>query len=701
MSADSAPDGAARFARFLGSELRAYPGRANVMLRCLLTSAIVIVTSMALQVPLLALSLIVVFYVTQANVVLTRIVGMLFIVGSTAAIGTTIVLLKLTYDYPLLRIVAVGLLFFASVYLMRVTKIGVVFFIVGIVVIYGQTFVDQTDQPELLVRSLLWVWVAVNYAIALTLAVNTLFLPAEPARQLEAAMLRQLGAVEAALADFANGSTGAPRPDARDVQTGTLTLQKLMRFVTMRDPSYRVHQAATLAQAVTVLRLYAAVSHLPAAAAGRAASVATTLHGACRALGETIRDRQRPFTSIEPQATAAADDALPGALLEMQRALHAYANRASTPAPAESTAERQRLLAPDAFANPVYAQFALKTLLAAMLGYVFYLATDWQGIHTIMLTCLIVAQPSLGATQQRALLRIGGALVGSACALATVVWVLPRIDSIVGLLFAVLPVIAVGAWIAAGSERIGYAGVQIMFTFSLALLEQFGPSTNLTEIRDRMVGILLGVVLSTLIHATLWPEAEGEALRQRASRLMRKLAVRLRADDEIRPQMDSLWSELGDCETIAARVALEPGWQIGEGQQEGFTVRMQTLLAQFREIVAATSGFAAERDAQHASARTVAACASLQRVLAASLDRYADALATNPPAVVVPTPPDLGELAAACADDVVQHGNTDAARASSIRLLDAARVLANHVSALPAPDGRAASARFAQGTARA
>jgi hypothetical protein len=109
---------------FLRRELAPFPGRVNVMLRCMLTSAIVIVASMALEVPELALSLLLVFYVTQSNVVVTRLVGVMFIVGSTLAIGLSILLLKFTFDYPLLRIVIAGLLFFGTVYLMRVLKIG-------------------------------------------------------------------------------------------------------------------------------------------------------------------------------------------------------------------------------------------------------------------------------------------------------------------------------------------------------------------------------------------------------------------------------------------------------------------------------------------------------------------------------------------------------------------------------------------------
>jgi multidrug resistance protein MdtO len=669
-----------RLAGFLRSEMRIYPGRANVMLRSLLTSAIVIVTSMTLQVPLLALSLIVVFYVTQANVVLTRMVGILFFIGCTLAIGTIILLLKFSYGYPLLRIVAVGLVFFACVYLMRVTKIGVVFFIVGIVVIYGQTFVDQTDLPEVVVRSLLWVWVVVSYPIALTLIVNTLFLPAEPARQLKAAMLGQLKAVDDALADLERRAPAPRRPNARDVQTGALALQKLLHFTMMRDAHYREHQAAMLAQIATVSRLYAAAGYLPIAAEASETSVIAALRSACRTLGDAVRSGE-PF-AFKTWPDEVAGQTLPGALREMCSALLAFAGRASTPEPTESAAEKQRLLSPDAFSNPVYVQFALKTLLAAMLGYVFYLATDWQGIHTIMLTCLIVAQPSLGATSERALLRFGGAAAGSALALVAVIWVVPRIDGIVGLLMMVLPVIAVGAWLAAGSERIAYAGVQIMFTFSLALLEQFGPSTNLTEIRDRMVGIMLGVALSAFIHATLWPEAEGEALRRRVSALLQRLAASLRPPLSA-PALATLWTELGDCETIAARVALEPTWQIAEGQQEAFTIHIQALLAQIREIVAAAVAFEAEFHPVDPASRTAAATAALQQALATSIDAYARDLAISYRSVHAPVAPRLDDFAAACAADIAEAAS-DSTRSVHARVLSAAQTLAARVSGLPA-----------------
>ncbi|MBZ5790708.1 FUSC family protein [Burkholderia contaminans] len=672
--------GLQRLARFVGGEIRPYPGRMNVTLRCVLTSALVIVTSMALQVPLLALSLIVVFYVTQANVVVTRMIGTLFIIGSTAAIVCTILVLKLTYDYPLLRILLAGALFFVSVYMVRVARIGVVFFIVGLIVIYVQTFVDQTDQAELLVRLVLWVWVAVNYAIALTLVINTLFLPAEPVRQLEAAMRAQLDAIDTTLADLEHGTSASGVPGARAIQAGALTLQKLLRFATMRDAAYRKGQALHLARAATVSRLYAATGHLPAAAAGLPADVIPALRDACRGLGDAIGTGTQ---YVAPTALAELPaDGLPGALAEMRDALLAFADRSAAPPDAESPAEKGRLLVPDALDNPVYAQFALKTLMAALLSYVFYIATDWQGIHTMMLSCLIVAQPSLGATTQRAVLRIGGAIVGSTLALAMVVWVVPHLDGIVGLLLMALPVIALGAWVAAGSERISYAGIQIMFTFALALLEQFGPTTNLTEIRDRMVGILLGVAVSTAVHALLWPEAEGESLRQRVAKLLRRIGAHLR-QGATGPVPADLWAELADCEAMAARVALEPGWQMAEGQQEGLTMRMQTLLAHVREILLATDAFGAERRSLRWADRTEAAAIAFQGALAASLDDYAQGLADHPLTVDAPPRTALNALSACSAADLSTQP-ADTLRAAHERLLTRAGNLASQISILPA-----------------
>jgi multidrug resistance protein MdtO len=626
---------------FLTRELAPFPGRLNVVSRCLLTSAIVIVASMTLEVPELALSLLLVFYVTQSNVVVTRLVGAMFIVGSTLAIGLSILLLKLTFDYPLLRIVVASALFFGSVYLLRVLKIGVVFFIVAIVVIYVQSFVDQTDQADLLIRAVLWVWVAVNYPIALTLVINTLLLPAEPKLQLKAEIHRQLAALETRLAQLIDGATSVAPITLAAVQQGAVTLQKLLRFTTMRDARYREHQASQLACIATVSRLHRGARALPQTWPGVSAArdaMLSELLANVRALDEAVRSDEpyRHVSTATPEERHAAD-AIPAAG-ELQRALHAYADLVASGVETGKPPATEPMVVPDAWTNPAYARFSLKTLLAVLVCYVFYNAVDWQGVHTIMLTCLIVALPSLGASAQRSLLRLTGATAGSALALFMVVFVIPHLDDIVSLLLITLPVIALGAWISAGSERIGYAGIQVMFTFSLAVLGQFGPTTNLTEIRDRMVGIALGVGVATFVQMSFWREGEGDVLRRKLAALLRAIAAQLRApgddgSDELPYAQRQLqaWAVLADCEATLARVALEPGWQEGEDAQ--LTLRAQTVLAQGREIMLAGDALRVTLAAQAASsgARTVKAVRATLEHASAELSRHADALAASPP----------------------------------------------------------------------
>lgn len=659
--ADALPDTQRDVNAFLRAELAPFPGRVNVMLRALLTSAIVIVVSLALEVPELPLSLLVVFYVTQSNVVITRLVGLMFIVGSTLAIGSSILLLKFTFDYPLVRIVVSSALFFGSVYLMRVLKTGVVFFIVAIVIIYVQTFVDRTDQAELLIRAVLWVWAAVNYPIALTLVINSLLLPAEPQRQLKAELQRQLTVVDAHLTHLIEDGP-APAPIAlAEVQKGAVTLQKLLKFSAMRDAGYRDARTWHLASIATVSRLYLDVRELPLGAPRRTTVQWSMLSGlrenvrmlaTSLAAGEPYRIGREP----PPNMADAADVAdMPDAIAEMQRALHALSDFSARGESTGKPPAEEPMVLQDAWINPAYARFSLKTLLAVLVSYIFYNATDWQGVHTIMLTCLIVALPSIGASTQRALLRVAGALGGSALALFAVVFVIPQLDTVVGVLLMALPVVALAAWIAAGSERIGYAGVQLLFTFSLAVLGQFGPTTNLTEIRDRMVGILLGVGVATVVQLSFWKEDEGDALRSKLAAMLRPVSALLRTRLDgtagtgqltYAQQQLRTWVVLEACEAMLARVAIEPNWQ--EGEQAYLTVRAQTVLAQGREIMLAGDALNKALDARGArvTQKAVSAICAVQEQAAERLGHYADELSANPPAarrphrIEIPTRPD-------------------------------------------------------------
>ncbi|MDX6020182.1 FUSC family protein [Scandinavium sp. V105_16] len=575
--ADPARDtGLQRLARLL----RPYPGRGNLMMRCLITCTLVMIISLTLRVPFLALSLIAVFYVTQKNIVLSTLTGTLFVLGTTLAVGLSILTLKLTWEYPLLRLLMASGLFFTCVYLMRATKYGVVFFLSGLVIFYTQTFADMTDNADSVVRMILWLWVAINYAIILTLIVNLLFLPQEPVAQLRAELLAQLAEIIARTERLIRREPPPEALSAATIQEKTLMLQHMLAFAIMRDKRYRQDEAWHLAQISTVSGLYQMVQQLPAQPQADELVLAQTLLESCKRFAVSIAED----SAFSVNSTDAFHSTRQGTLVRMLESLAAFSHYQHVPAesPAES---KENARVKGLVMNQTWCRFALKTLLSTLVCYFIYIAADWQGIHTIMLSCIIVAQSSLGSTAHRGLLRVIGAVLGSLAALLMVILVMPHIESVVGLLAMSLPVIGLGAWIYAGSEKISYAGIQMMFTFALALLESFGPTFELVEIRDRVIGILLGVLIATVFHRYVWPEREGKLFWTRVSSLLTALAERVKTHSPQAGAEIALRHALAGCQGIAGRVAMEPGWSADNRQSESEILAAQQVLGHLSEII--------------------------------------------------------------------------------------------------------------------
>ncbi len=88
---------------------------------------------------------------------------------------------------------------------------------------------------------------------------------------------------------------------------------------------------------------------------------------------------------------------------------------------------------------------------------------------------------------------------------------LPHLDSITGftVLFAI--VTAIAAWIATATPRLSYLGVQLAFAFYLINLQEFAAQFALHIARDRVVGVLLGLISMWLVFDRLWV---SDALRR-------------------------------------------------------------------------------------------------------------------------------------------------------------------------------------------
>ena len=226
--------------------------------------------------------------------------------------------------------------------------------------------------------------------------------------------------------------------------------------------------------------------------------------------------RLRSLTGIWPgQASVSA----------LVDALSRFMLRGSTLPPGVSPPRSRQLFVADTFSNPAYWQFALKTTLAVMLSYATYTLLDWPGLRTAIVTCFFVALSSLGETVHKLVLRLAGALIGGLLAGLCIVFVLPQFTDIGQLCLLIGGVSLGAAWIATSSELLSYAGLQIAFAFFLGVLQGYAPATDLTVLRDRIVGIFLGNVVVTLIFSSVWPESARSGARAAIAETLRSIGA--------------------------------------------------------------------------------------------------------------------------------------------------------------------------------
>jgi multidrug resistance protein MdtO len=229
----------------------------------------------------------------------------------------------------------------------------------------------------------------------------------------------------------------------------------------------------------------------------------------------------------------------------------------------EPVAPQPLLTADCTLANGEAVRFAIKAAVAVSICAAIMEALNAPGLATSVISCVVVAQSFFGAGLRKGLLRFAGATAGGVLALLVVVAVMPNMQTLASLLVITAVCFGMAAWVQTGSSRIGYVGLQMSIVMALTLINAGAPTTNLTPIGDRLLGILLGIVVMGTVDVALWPVFGPASLRAKLGRALDQMADFLRRDamrEELarRERALGVYRILGDVLTMHDDLVMEP-----------------------------------------------------------------------------------------------------------------------------------------------
>ncbi len=161
--------------------------------------------------------------------------------------------------------------------------------------------------------------------------------------------------------------------------------------------------------------------------------------------------------------------------------------------------------------DPQALRHAIKIGLASTIAFVVGLTAGRGELSVMIWSVLTVGPPTYGAQVRKMILRLAGGIIGGLIAIPTIMILSPNSVSVGAYVFAIFVVLLCAAYLATSTSRISYAGVQGGISFMVAVVS-LAPSVAVTEPLWRVWGIALGLIITTVVFLTLWPEYAGDAL---------------------------------------------------------------------------------------------------------------------------------------------------------------------------------------------
>jgi multidrug resistance protein MdtO len=554
------------FLHFLREELRPFPGRGHAVARLVIGAVIATILCQALRIPEPAFAPYLIFFLVNEEGVSSVKIGVLGMVGITVAVAVCSGISICFLDAPWFRVPVTIALIGVAIWLSRTMVLAVMGRLIAVILALYLSLADSVFNPEQLTEATLWLWSVVGIAVGVSALVSVALEP-RPDLLLRALIEAELETARQALDALASGrgnGIALAKTLRRHFYAAPQRLRQLLArwrqrawqrayaevdwelaiFVTERLLSTTAALAALDEPATFEVRrpepvegsvrtpLGRAGGTDPSTSLGMTGQIREKLAEFSRAIAELKRasrekDREAVRTLAVPSIDALPESEAKVALRELAAALAdchlivAPLTASATETPAPKAAPKLWALVPDALTNPEYTRFALKTMLAITACEIFLNGVAWPGIRTCMITCVVTALATGGAQRQKQLLRLVGVCTGGVMGLAAVVYLVPHLDTIAGLTLVIAAGTACCAWVAAGGVRSSYAGFQMALAFFIMLLPGFATSVDLVGIRDRFVGILVGIVAMWIFVDHLWHTSSRRQLVEKLVAILR------------------------------------------------------------------------------------------------------------------------------------------------------------------------------------
>ena len=533
-----------RFWELLWREMAPTPGRWEAALRITLSCLICTVPVMAfhLQQPLLFMVLM--FAISKEDTTTTLLGTVLGIIGVTIGCAGLLAFYLCALDLEWLRVLVVPASITLGLFLNRILTLGPLGTAISLPLAIGMTTPDTVFDSEYLNRYPFYFWWAGVLGLGVNLGVQYLLNPRTSHSTLIQGLAARLDAVEAMLRRRAMGEAKSPARFSISsfAFSGAAEQLRMLKLAGVIEPVLKQRQLELTAQIILIDRLVTATAALEnhPRADGNDSEKRRLLRvaDACALWRAALEEHRAPNLSTmspEEKGSSASADLLP-LLAEMEHIVQLLPQTYHTDKLPDELrlppAPKGGVLAPDAFTNPEYIRFAVKGALAAFICYLIFTMFAYQGIYNSVITCVVCSLSTIGASVQKGILRLAGAVVGGLLGVVALMYIFPHMDSLGGFWFPFAAVTALAAYVNFGSPSISYCGFQIGLAFFKCSLQSYGTYTELRVVRDRFVGIALGLLVFGVINSRLWPVSALETMRAKLADIFRVLANLAKLPDD-------------------------------------------------------------------------------------------------------------------------------------------------------------------------